>query len=45
MTISPADERRVLDAVPTGLWIGGERRLLPKTPARSPSTTPPRARC
>ena len=23
MTVSPADERRVLDAVPTGLWIGG----------------------
>ncbi len=23
MTVSPADERRVLDAVATGLWIGG----------------------
>jgi succinate-semialdehyde dehydrogenase/glutarate-semialdehyde dehydrogenase len=23
MSVSPADERRVLDAVPTGLWIGG----------------------
>ena len=23
MTVSPADERRVLDAVPTGLWIAG----------------------
>jgi succinate-semialdehyde dehydrogenase / glutarate-semialdehyde dehydrogenase len=23
MSVSPADERRVLDAVPTGLWVGG----------------------